>query len=118
VIETHHEGKKDDPSGTAQRTAERIARAGARAGPPGGVARGLDVEGVRVHSLRLPGIMARQEVHFGSSGEALVIRHDALSRDCYLPGVVAGVRAVPGKIGVLRGLESILFGDGSARGSP
>jgi 4-hydroxy-tetrahydrodipicolinate reductase len=52
--------------------------------------------------------MARQEVHFGGAGETLVLRHDALSRDCYLPGVLAAIRAMPGRVGVLRGLESIL----------
>jgi 4-hydroxy-tetrahydrodipicolinate reductase len=110
VIEAHHETKADAPSGTAQRAAERLARAGARP-PPDAAApsRGGDVKGVRVHSLRLPGLVARQEVHFGGPGEALVLRHDAFSRDCYLPGVLAAIRWVPGRVGLVRGLESILF---------
>lgn len=110
IIETHHEGKKDAPSGTAMRTAERLAAAGAAAGPASDDdARGLDVAGVRVHSLRLRGVEARQEVHFAGDGEALVLRHDAFSRQCYAPGVVLAVRAVMGRVGLVRGLDPILF---------
>jgi 4-hydroxy-tetrahydrodipicolinate reductase len=108
VIEAHHEGKKDAPSGTAQRAAERLVRAGARPGPGGGASRGSDVGGVRVHSLRLPGVLARLEVRFGSDGESLVLAHDATSRDCYLPGVLLAIRRVRGTKGLLRGLESVL----------
>lgn len=112
VVEAHGEAKADAPSGTALRTAERLARAGARPRERDGreAALGLDVGGVHVHSLRLPGVVARQEVHFGSPGEALVLRHDALSRECYLPGVLAAVRAMPGRVGLLRGLDPILLG--------
>ncbi len=110
ITETHHEGKLDAPSGTAQRTAERLAAAGAQAGPAGeDVARGVDVDGVRVHSRRLPGIQAMQEVAFAAEAETLTLEHHALSRDCYLAGVVAGIRAIPGRVGVLRGLEAVLF---------
>ena len=110
IIETHHEGKLDAPSGTAQRTAERLAAAGAQAGPAGEEsARGKDVGGVRVHSRRLPGIQAHQQVLFAGDAETLTLEHHALSRDCYLAGVVAGIRAVPGRVGVLRGLEAVLF---------
>ena len=110
IIETHHEGKLDAPSGTAQRTAERLAAAGAQAGPAGeDTARGLDVDGVRVHSRRLPGIQAHQQVLFAGDAETLTLEHHALSRDCYLAGVVAGIRAMPGRVGVLRGLEAVLF---------
>ncbi|MDJ0973725.1 MAG: 4-hydroxy-tetrahydrodipicolinate reductase [Planctomycetota bacterium] len=110
IIETHHEGKLDAPSGTAQRTAERLAAAGAAPGPAGDdPSRGLDVDGVRVHSLRLAGVQARQEVHFAAEGEGLVLRHDAHSRLCYLPGVVAAVRAVGSRVGLIRGLDPILF---------
>ncbi len=114
ILETHHEGKLDAPSGTALDTARRIAAAGAESGPPGTeAARGLDVEGVRVHSLRLNGIQARQEVHFGAAAEGLVIRHDAFDRGCYLPGVLTAVRAMraraaSGESGLLHGLETIL----------
>lgn len=112
ITETHHEGKLDAPSGTAQRTAERLGAAGAQSGPAGEeTARGQDVEGVRVHSRRLPGIQAMQEVIFAAEAETLTLEHHALSRDCYLAGVVAGVRAIPGRVGVLRGLEAVLFED-------
>lgn len=127
VIEAHHEAKADAPSGTALRTAERLARAGARAAPspggqaspsPGGQAsghgnepaRGGDVGGVRVHSLRLPGVVARQQVVFGAAGESIVLSHEALSRECYLPGVLKAVRAMPGRVGLLRGLDAVLEG--------
>lgn len=111
IVETHHPAKLDAPSGTALDTARRVARAGAGAGREGEEpSRGLDVDGVRVHSLRLPGVSARQEVHFGGSGETLVLRHDAAGRDCYLPGVLAAIRAVGGTVGLLRGLEDVLFG--------
>lgn len=114
IVETHHPLKLDAPSGTAYDTARRVARAGAQPGRPGSEpSRGLDVDGVRVHSLRLPGISARQEVHFGGTGEALLLRHDAAGRDCYLPGVLAAVRAVPGTVGLVRGLEDVLFGQTS-----
>lgn len=110
IIETHHEGKVDAPSGTAVRTAERLAAAGAVPGPSGtDDARGLDVEGVRIHSMRLAGVEARQEVHFAAPGEGLVIRHDAHSRLCYLPGLLAAVRAIAGRVGLIRGLDPIVF---------
>lgn len=109
IVETHHTAKLDAPSGTAADTAWRLAAAGAPAGPGTEASRGLDVEGVRVHSLRLPGVIARQEVHFGGEGETLVLRHDAAGRDCYLPGVVRAIRAMPGRVGLLRGLEAVLF---------
>jgi 4-hydroxy-tetrahydrodipicolinate reductase len=110
VIETHHEAKADAPSGTALRTAERLARAGARPGPgeAAAPALGSDVGGVHVHSLRLPGVVARQEVVFGAHGESIVLRHEALSRECYLAGVLQAVRAMPGRVGLLRGLDALL----------
>jgi 4-hydroxy-tetrahydrodipicolinate reductase len=112
VVEAHGEAKADAPSGTAQRTAERLAKAGARARAArgGDPSLGLDVDGVRVHSMRLPGVVARQEVHFGGPGERVVLVHEALSRECYLPGVLAAVRAMPGRVGLLRGLDAILPG--------
>jgi len=111
IVETHHPAKLDAPSGTAADTARRIARAGAGAGREGDEpSRGLDVEGVRVHSLRLPGVSARQEVHFGGAGETLVLRHDAAGRDCYLPGVLMAIRAVVDVVGLVRSLEDVLFG--------
>jgi 4-hydroxy-tetrahydrodipicolinate reductase len=110
ILEAHHEAKVDAPSGTALDTARRMAAAGARGGPGGAAtARGLDVGGVRVHSLRLPDVMAWQEVRFGAPGQTLVLSHDARSRDCYLPGVLAAIRAMPGRVGLVRGLAPILF---------
>jgi 4-hydroxy-tetrahydrodipicolinate reductase len=110
IVESHHEQKHDAPSGTALRTAHLLAAADAKDGPSGGLpgARGHERGGVRIHSLRLPGLVAHQEVIFGGVGEVLSIRHDGMSRECYLPGVVIGVRAMRGKVGVLRGLESVL----------
>ena len=110
IDETHHTAKLDAPSGTAYDTARRIARAGGAPGRPGGEAsRGLDVDGVHVHSLRLPGITARQEVHFGGPGEALLLRHDAAGRECYLPGVLDAIRAVLSRVGLVRGLEAVSY---------
>ena len=112
IVEYHHDGKADAPSGTALRTAEAIAAAGSGAGggPGGGLpgARGADHHGVRIHAIRLPGFVAHQEVIFGGLGEVLTLRHDAISRECYLPGVVLGVREIRGRVGLLRGLESLL----------
>ena len=100
VVERHHEKKLDAPSGTARLTAERIAaaRAEAPSNPdeketaPG--ARGGRVDDVPVHSLRLPGSLAHQEVWFGGTGETLVLRHDATDRAVYVHGVLLGVRRV------------------------
>src|SRR5262245_19112433 len=95
VIELHHPHKADAPSGTGSRTAERIAaareEAGRRAGPDATTsalegARGADVGGVRVHSVRLPGLVAHQEVLLGSLGEILTIRHDSLDRTSFVSG--------------------------------
>ena len=111
IVETHHEGKLDAPSGTARSTAERLVARGAASGPgPDDPSRGLDVSGVRVHSLRLESVQARQEVHFGGTGEGLVLRHDAYDRSCYLPGVVRAVHAIGDHVGLVSGLEPILFG--------
>jgi 4-hydroxy-tetrahydrodipicolinate reductase len=111
VIELHHDQKVDAPSGTAATTARRIAQARQEAwsGPTGGGAfRGGDVEGVRVHSVRLPGLVAHQEVIFGARGQTLTIRHDAPDRSCYLPGVLLAVREISGRPGLTVGLEPLL----------
>jgi 4-hydroxy-tetrahydrodipicolinate reductase len=114
VIELHHAGKADAPSGTALRTARAIARARrtGSAAPPGrelvAGARGGEVDGVRVHSVRLPGLVAHQEIIFGGEGELLTLRHDSLDRSSFMPGVLLGVRAVPHRPGLTVGLEPLL----------
>jgi 4-hydroxy-tetrahydrodipicolinate reductase len=111
VIELHHDQKADAPSGTAAATARRIAGARKEAwtGPSGGEAfRGGDVEGIRVHSVRLPGLVAHQEVIFGAQGQTLTIRHDAPDRSCYLPGVLLAVKEVAQRPGLTVGLEPLL----------
>ncbi len=113
VIELHHEGKLDAPSGTARATAERVAKARSQSweGPSTesieGV-RGGDVQGVRVHSVRLPGLVAHQEVIFGGTGQTLLIRHDSLDRTSFMPGVLLAVKAVADRPGLTLGLEALL----------
>jgi 4-hydroxy-tetrahydrodipicolinate reductase len=113
VIELHHDQKADAPSGTAAATARRLAAARSEpwAGPgeetvPG--VRGGEVEGVRVHSVRLPGLVAHQEVLFGAPGQTLSIRHDATDRASYIPGVLLAVKEVPRRPGLTLGLEPLL----------
>jgi 4-hydroxy-tetrahydrodipicolinate reductase len=117
IIEEHHPNKLDAPSGTATRTAEVIAaaRAGAALGAmPDATkderdgARGALVEGVRVHSVRVAGLVAHQEVIFGSAGETLTVRHDSYDRISFMPGVLMAVRAVVDRPGLTVGLESLL----------
>ncbi len=115
VIELHHPDKADAPSGTAATTARRIAAARRDAKPipdatvqelPG--ARGAQVDGIRVHGIRLRGLVAHQEVLFGDVGETLTIRHDSLDRVSFMAGVLSAVRAVPGRPGLTEGIEDIL----------
>jgi len=115
VIELHHPQKADAPSGTAGRTARLIAQA--RKGlPPNpdatstGIegARGADVDGIPVHSVRLAGLVAHQEVLFGTQGETLTIRHDSLDRTSFVPGVLLAVRTVGEHPGLTVGLEPFL----------
>jgi 4-hydroxy-tetrahydrodipicolinate reductase len=117
ITELHHPDKADAPSGTAHRTAELVAGARSNAGMPPVPdattsevpgARGAAVEGVQVHSVRLRGLVAHQEVLFGGPGETLTIRHDSLHRESFMPGVVAGVRAVAARPGLTIGLDSVL----------
>jgi 4-hydroxy-tetrahydrodipicolinate reductase len=117
VVELHHPDKADAPSGTARRTAELIAAARREAGSgpmPDATstgldgARGADVEGVRVHGLRIRGLVAHQEVVLGGLGETLTIRHDSLHRASFTPGVLTGLRAVTGRPGLTVGLEHVL----------
>ncbi len=113
VIELHHQGKADAPSGTALRTARAIAAARKRGGPGAGSesvpgVRGGEVEGIRVHSVRLPGLVAHQEVIFGGQGEVLTLRHDSLDRSSFMPGVLLAVQAVTTRPGLTVGLEPLL----------
>jgi 4-hydroxy-tetrahydrodipicolinate reductase len=117
IIELHHAGKADAPSGTAANTARRIAaaRAAAELAPPPDAtvqelpgARGAQVDGIRVHGVRLRGLVAHQEVLFGSEGETLTIRHDSLDRVSFMPGVIAAVRAIGSRPGLTVGIEPIL----------
>jgi 4-hydroxy-tetrahydrodipicolinate reductase len=115
VIELHHPHKADAPSGTAARTARLIAEA--RKGLPPNPdatstglegARGADVDGIPVHSVRLAGLVAHQEVLFGTQGETLTIRHDSLDRTSFVPGVLLAVRTVREHPGLTVGLEPFL----------
>ncbi|MFF0818885.1 4-hydroxy-tetrahydrodipicolinate reductase [Micromonospora haikouensis] len=117
IIEQHHPRKLDAPSGTATHTARRIAQARAEAGlgpapdatkdeVPG--ARGADIDGVRVHAVRATGLVAHQEVLFGTAGETLTIRHDSYDRVSFMPGVLLAVRAVRTRPGLTIGLDPLL----------
>jgi 4-hydroxy-tetrahydrodipicolinate reductase len=117
VIELHHPDKVDAPSGTAVRTAQLIAAeraaAGIGASPDATTtelagARGCDVDGIRVHSVRLRGLVAHQEVLLGGPGEQLTLRHDSFDRASFMPGVLLGVRNVAGHPGLTVGLDGYL----------
>ena len=117
IVELHHPDKADAPSGTARRTAEMIAAARREAGSapmPDATstgldgARGADVDGVRVHGLRVRGLVAHQEVLLGAAGETLTIRHDSLDRVSFTPGVLTGVRKVADHPGLTVGLDAFL----------
>ena len=115
VIEKHHEKKADAPSGTALNTAQ--AMAAARGKPfenpelkkePLKGTRGGQVEGISIHSVRLPGFLAHQEVIFGAPGQTLTVRHDTISREAFMPGVVAAVKYVATNKGLVHGLDKLL----------
>jgi 4-hydroxy-tetrahydrodipicolinate reductase len=117
VIELHHPNKVDAPSGTARHTAAQIAAARRDAGVPPSPdatntgldgARGADVDGVRVHSVRLRGLVAHEEVLLGGPGEQLTIRHDSFDRISFMPGVLLAVRQVGQRPGLAVGLEQYL----------
>jgi 4-hydroxy-tetrahydrodipicolinate reductase len=95
IVELHHEAKLDAPSGTAKRTAELIEEAGGRKAPP-------------IHSVRLPGLVASQEVLFGGLGQTLSVRHDTISRESFMPGVLLAVRKVADLDGLVVGLEHVI----------
>ena len=114
IIELHHHRKVDAPSGTALSTAR--AMAASRGKPflqPSGQgeesdSRGRNVEGIPVHSVLLPGLMAQQEILFGGSGQTLTIRHDTINRECYMPGVILAIKEVINKKGLVYGLDTLL----------
>jgi 4-hydroxy-tetrahydrodipicolinate reductase len=117
IIELHHPRKLDAPSGTATHTAQLISAARAQAGLAGmpdatkdetDGARGADIDGVRVHSVRSAGLVAHQEVLFGTAGETLTIRHDSLDRASFMPGVLLAVRAMLNRPGLTIGLDALL----------
>ncbi|MDY6833496.1 MAG: 4-hydroxy-tetrahydrodipicolinate reductase [Chloroflexota bacterium] len=115
IIEMHHEGKVDAPSGTAITTAEAMIEAHGKpfdyqtaqkesvAGTRGG-----EIEGVAIHSMRLPGLLAHQEIIMGMAGQTLRIRHDTINRQCYMPGVLLAIKEVVHLKGLNRGLDSLL----------
>ncbi len=114
ILELHHDRKIDAPSGTAMLTAQRMAAASSTWGAdpttkvvvPG--ARGGVVDGISVHSVRLRGVFAHQEVMLGTAGQTLTIRHDSYDRDAYMPGVLLAVREVAKRPGLTLGLDPLL----------
>jgi 4-hydroxy-tetrahydrodipicolinate reductase len=115
IIELHHAGKVDAPSGTAIKTAEMIVAARSGRGTPRpseeikvAGARGGDFDGIRIHSVRLPGYVAHQEVILGGLGQTLTIRHDSTDRTSFMPGVLLAVKAVRTRKGLVYGLEHLL----------
>ncbi len=117
IIELHHNQKKDAPSGTAIKTAQMMAAARGQVANEDpseeklcGV-RGGQLEGINIHSVRLPGLIAHQEVIFGGSGQILTLRHDSTSRESFMPGVMLAVRKVLELDELVYGLENLLFAD-------
>ncbi|MGZ4492018.1 MAG: 4-hydroxy-tetrahydrodipicolinate reductase [Nocardioidaceae bacterium] len=117
IVELHHPDKADAPSGTARRTASLVAaarRAADSAPIPDATstalegARGADVEGIRVHGLRIRGLVAHQEVILGGPGETLTIRHDSMDRASFMPGVLLGLRSIAARPGLTVGLEELM----------
>ena len=116
IIEFHHNQKKDAPSGTAVKTAQMMAEAKKQFGQDNvpetefikGSRGGNGPSDIKIHSVRLPGYIASQEVLLGSVGQILKIRHDSIDRKCYMPGVVLGVRHVMNSSEFIYGLENIL----------
>ena len=120
IIELHHDGKLDAPSGTALHSAERVDEARRAAGrdpwPPdrtvtevvAGARGAAGPGGVRIHSVRLPGLVAHQEVIFGAPGQSLAIRHDAYDRTSFMPGMLLAVKAVAGRPGLTIGLDALI----------
>jgi 4-hydroxy-tetrahydrodipicolinate reductase len=116
IVEMHHDKKADAPSGTAVKTAQMMAEVSSKDQRKPEVAekemiagsRGGNLENIHIHSVRLPGLFAHQEVIFGGLGQTLTIRHDTFGRECYMPGVVMAVRKVMGLKDLVYGLEKLL----------
>jgi 4-hydroxy-tetrahydrodipicolinate reductase len=116
IIELHHNQKADAPSGTAIQTAQLLAEMGKTFNPPQvaetekipGARGSLADEGIRIHSVRLPGLIAHQEVIFGAAGQIYTLRHDTSDRSCYMPGVLLAIRKIQQLKSLVYGLEKIL----------
>ncbi len=114
ITELHHDRKADAPSGTALKTARDMLQARgtpflkSSAAEQSFPARGEIVEGINIHSVRLPGLLAHQEVVFGAAGQTLTIRHDTISRECFMPGVILAVKEVIHRKGLILGLDTLL----------
>jgi 4-hydroxy-tetrahydrodipicolinate reductase len=115
IIEFHHDGKVDAPSGTARATAERMAAMSKQWAPDptkdevvSGARGGKGPADIRIHAVRMRGMFAHQEVVLGTTGQTLIIRHDTFDRDCYMPGVLLAVKAVAARPGLTVGLDQLL----------
>ena len=116
IIELHHNQKADAPSGTAIKTAEMLAELGKAFNPPlvseketlAGARGGLGPDNIPIHSVRLPGLLAHQEIIFGAPGQIYTLRHDTSDRACYMPGVLLGIRKVTELKSLVYGLEKLL----------
>ena len=115
IIEMHHDGKADSPSGTAMRTAEILAEAIDTIKPPTKAsrenvqgARGANYRGIPIHAIRLPGFLAQQQIIFGNSGETLTLRHDSIDRECFMPGICLACEKAVTLDKLIYGLEEIL----------
>jgi 4-hydroxy-tetrahydrodipicolinate reductase len=114
IIELHHDRKVDAPSGTSQLTARAMAEARGKPFLPPAVpgedspSRGRTIEGINLHSVRLPGLMAHQEVILGTDGQTLRIRHDQISREAFMPGVILAIKEVVRRQGLIYGLDNLL----------
>lgn len=114
IIELHHHQKADAPSGTALSTAKAMAQARGKpfSRPPEqgkpAPSRGEQVEGIAIHSVRLPGLLAHQEILLGALGQTLSIRHDTISRECFMPGIILAIKEVVKRQGLIHGLDTLL----------
>jgi 4-hydroxy-tetrahydrodipicolinate reductase len=116
IVEYHHDHKADAPSGTALKTAQLINEAVGQTNPPAVESKeflpersqGASLGNVRIHAVRLPGFVATQEVLLGAQGQRLVLRHETINRECFMPGVLLACKKISGRIGLLYGLEKLL----------